>query len=186
MIRPPGRAPRSTILFVARTVNHLLVIVVSTVFLFSLLFNLGIDPYIALLADVTPSEQRGTVNGIAAGLGYAGQIALGVLAFILIEAHPDWLFYIVAVALVVGFGIVALVIREKRELIHVEHKRVRRPSIIFNPLLRFLVIPVVTGPLLGQESFSILPRYGGISMKPPNCSPSNFSTSSVSTRPRRS
>lgn len=142
-------------LFFHGTVNHLLVIVVSTVFLFSLLFNFGIDPYIALLADVTPSEQRGTVNGVAAGLGYVGQIVLGVFAIILIESHPDWIFYIVAAALVVGFGIVAIVIREKRELAQVEHKRVRRPSIIFNPILRFLVIPIVTGPLLVGVIFNL-------------------------------
>lgn len=142
-------------LFLHATVNHLLVIVVSTVFLFSILFNFGIDPYIALLADVTPSEQRGTVNGIAAGLGYVGQIVLGVFAILLIEAHPDWIFFIVAAALVVGFGIVALFIREKRELVNVERKHVRRPSIIYNPLLRFLVIPIVTGPLLIAVIFNL-------------------------------
>ncbi len=143
------------IFFLHGTANHLLVIVVATVFLFSILFNFGIDPYVALLADVTPSDQRGTVNGVAAGLGYVGQIALGVLAVILIETHPDWLFYIVAAALVVGFGIVALGVREKRELVQVERKRVRRPSIIFNPLLRFLVIPIVTGPLLVAVIFNL-------------------------------
>jgi maltose/moltooligosaccharide transporter len=143
------------ILFLHGTVNHLLVIVVATVFLFSILFNFGIDPYVALLADVTPSEQRGSVNGIASGLGYVGQIALAALAFSLIGSHPDWLFFVVAAAVVVGFAIVAFVIREKRDLLHVEHKRVRRPNIIFNPWLRFLVIPVVTGPILVGVIFNL-------------------------------
>src|SRR5207247_309749 len=35
----------------------LVLLVVMTIFVFSYLFNLGIDPYTALLADVTPSEQ---------------------------------------------------------------------------------------------------------------------------------
>jgi MFS family permease len=155
--RDPTSWPNTeiNILFLHGTVNHLLVIVVATVFLFSILFNFGIDPYVALLADVTPSEQRSSVNGIAAGLGYAGQIALAGLAFLLIGAHPDWLFYVVAAALVVGFVIVALGIREKRELVHVQHKQVRRPNIIFNPLLRFLVIPVVTGPILVGVIFNL-------------------------------
>lgn len=142
-------------LFLHGSVNHLLVLVVATVFLFSILFNFGIDPYVALLADVTPSEQRSSVNGIAAGLGYGGQILLAGLAFALIDSHPDWLFFIVAAAVVVGFTIVAVVIREKREQLHVEHKRVRRPNIIFNPLLRFLVIPVITGPILAGVIFNI-------------------------------
>lgn len=143
------------LLFLHGSVNHLLVIVVASVFLFSILFNFGIDPYVALLADVTPSEQRSSVNGIAAGLGYVGQIALAGLAFSLIDTHVDWLFFVVAAAIVAGFTIVALVIREKRELLHVEPRRVRRPNIIFNPLLRFLVIPVVTGPILVGVIFNI-------------------------------
>jgi MFS family permease len=108
----------------------LLPVVVVTVFLFSLLFNFGIDPYIALLADVTPSEQRGTVSGIAAGLGYVGQIALALGAIFLIESHADWIFYLVAAGLVVGFGSVALGIRERREAIHTEGLgKIARPSI---------------------------------------------------------
>src|SRR5438874_7144533 len=35
---------------------------VAGIVLFSLLFNLAIDPYTALLADITPLSQRGTVN----------------------------------------------------------------------------------------------------------------------------
>ncbi len=100
--------------------RSILPIVVATVFLFSLLFNLGIDPYIALLADVTPSEQRGTVNGIASGLGYVGQIALAVTAIILIESHIAWIFYLVAGGLVVGFALVALGIREPRERFEIQ------------------------------------------------------------------
>jgi MFS family permease len=136
------------LLFLHGTVNHLLVIVVFTVFLFSLLFNFGIDPYVALLADVTPSEQRGTVNGTATALGYGGQFAILGFGIVMFEAHPDWLFFMAAVALVVGFGVVALGVREKRELVAVEQKRVRRPSIIFNPFLRFLVMPIVTTPIV--------------------------------------
>src|SRR5581483_3333684 len=47
---------------------------VGGVFLFSFLFNIGIDPYVALLADVTVPDERGTVNGIAALFGFIGQV----------------------------------------------------------------------------------------------------------------
>lgn len=87
---------------------------VAGVFLFSIFFNVGIDPYVALLADVTPSEQRGTVNGIAAVFGFVGQVALLILAAMLFAKNPTLVFYFIGASLIVGFAIVALVVREKR------------------------------------------------------------------------
>lgn len=78
------------------------------------MFNMGINPYTTLLADVTPSEQRGTVSGAAQGLGFLGQVALLVGAFFLYEYSPLWVFALVAIALAVGFGIVAFGVRETR------------------------------------------------------------------------
>ncbi len=98
----------------------LLVIVGITIFVFSLLFNIGIDPYYALLADVTTSEQRGTVNGIAQVFGFLGQVGILVGATFLYGIHPAWVFSVVAVGLVTGFGAVALRVREPRELFHAE------------------------------------------------------------------
>jgi MFS family permease len=37
------------------------------------------------------------------------------------ESHPEWVFFVVAAGLVVGFGVVALGVRERRDLIHL-HK----------------------------------------------------------------
>lgn len=89
-------------------------VAVACVFLFSFFFNIGVDPYVALLADVTPSEQRGTVNGVAAVFGFVGQVALLIAAAFFFTAHPELVFYLVAGALLVGFGIVALGVRETR------------------------------------------------------------------------
>lgn len=100
------------------SVNALLIIVVATVFLFSLLFNIGADPYTALLADVTTPQQRGTVNSIKEIFGFIGQFAILIAAIVLFGQHPDWVFYIVAIGLIVGFGIVALGVREPRRLAH--------------------------------------------------------------------
>ncbi len=88
--------------------------VVACVFLFSFLFNIGIDPYVALLADVTPTEQRGTVNGVAGFLGFLGQVLILVAAAGLAEQHPAWVMDLVAVGLVIGFAIVAWGVREPR------------------------------------------------------------------------
>jgi maltose/moltooligosaccharide transporter len=87
---------------------------VITIFLFSLLYNIGIDPYYALLIDAFPAEHRGAVNGIALVFGFAGNIVILILAALLWDAHPDWVFYFVAAGLLVGFGVVALGVREGR------------------------------------------------------------------------
>jgi maltose/moltooligosaccharide transporter len=89
-------------------------LVVITIFLFSLLYNIGIDPYYALLIDVTPAQHRGTVNAVALAFGFAANIVLLVLAALLWDAHPDWVFYIVAAGILLGFGVVALGVREGR------------------------------------------------------------------------
>jgi len=89
-------------------------LIVIAILASAFIFNLGINPYTALLADVTPSEQRGTVSGAAQGLGFLGQVALLVGAFFLYEYSPLWVFALVAVALAVGFGIVAFGVRETR------------------------------------------------------------------------
>ncbi|MGE5141470.1 MAG: MFS transporter [Rudaea sp.] len=95
----------------------LLVPVVILIFLFSLAFNFGIDPYVALLADTVPSEHRGRVNGIAQVLGAVGSLAILIAAFALFETHRAWLFIGVGAALVIGFTIVALFVREPREIV---------------------------------------------------------------------
>jgi maltose/moltooligosaccharide transporter len=87
---------------------------VVTIFVFSLLYNVGIDPYFALLVDAFPAAQRGTVNGIALVFGFAANIVVLVVAALLWDAHPDWVFYFVAAGILIGFGVVALGVREGR------------------------------------------------------------------------
>jgi maltose/moltooligosaccharide transporter len=98
----------------------LLWVVIATVFLFSFIFNFGIDPYVALLADAAPSEQRASISGIANFVGFLGQFALLIAAAILFDAHPGLVFFLVAAGIGIGFGVVALGVREQRELVQVE------------------------------------------------------------------
>jgi maltose/moltooligosaccharide transporter len=53
-----------------------LIVVAVGIFLFSLTFNIMIDPYTALLADITPVRHRGNVNGLFQFIGAAGQMTL--------------------------------------------------------------------------------------------------------------
>jgi MFS family permease len=95
-------------------------VVVVTVFIFSVLFSIGVDPYYALLIDVTTPEERGSKNGIAQVFGFAGQVILLLLAVRLWEANPTLVFVIVAVAVAAGFITVTLGVREPRVLAHRE------------------------------------------------------------------
>ncbi len=127
------------LLFVNGLLPHdpaILWLVVAIVFIFSFLFNVGIDPYFALLADATTPEQRGTVNGIAQVSGFIGQMGLLLAAAFLWSIHPAWVFTVVAVGLLLGFGIVALGVREHggKEETHVQRHVSRRRS-----FLEFLV-----------------------------------------------
>lgn len=70
--------------------------VVGCIFLFTLTFNVAMDPYQALLADITTPEQRGKVTGFWFFVGTLGQVTL--LALIAVLHLP----------LVLGFAIVGV------------------------------------------------------------------------------
>ncbi|MGB8646566.1 MAG: MFS transporter [Anaerolineae bacterium] len=118
--------PISALFFVITTlIPHdpsLLGPVIVAVFIFSFMFNVGIDPYVALLADVTESIQRGTINGVAAVFGFLGQVVILIAAGLIWEQHHDWVFYLIALGLVLGFGIVALGVRERQQLVEGEER----------------------------------------------------------------
>jgi Na+/melibiose symporter-like transporter len=51
-------------------------LIVGTIFLFTLAFNIAFDPYQALMPDITPVAQRGRVTAVWAMLGLAAQAAI--------------------------------------------------------------------------------------------------------------
>src|SRR6185312_238346 len=60
--------PLSAAFFVAGGfINDLLALAI-VIFLFSIFFNVAVDPYTALLADIAPIEQRGSLSGLAIGM----------------------------------------------------------------------------------------------------------------------
>ena len=58
--------------------------IVGCIFLFTLTFNVAIDPYQALLADITTPEQRGKVTGRWYFFGALGQVLILILLLILL------------------------------------------------------------------------------------------------------
>lgn len=86
---------------------------VAAIVLFSLLFNVAIDPYSALLADIAPLRQRAMVNGLATLIQFAGQVATGlVVAQLADRGMLPHAFILVAVLLVASFAVTILGVRE--------------------------------------------------------------------------
>jgi maltose/moltooligosaccharide transporter len=74
--------------------------------------NVAVDPYMALLADLVPIDQRGRVGALLAIFNMLGQIAATVAALLLWDRSPELVFLIVAAALIVSFGITTIFIKE--------------------------------------------------------------------------
>ncbi len=74
--------------------------------------NVAVDPYMALLADLVPLDQRGRVGAVLAVFNMLGQIAATLAALFLWDRSPELVFVIVAAALVVSFAITTIFIRE--------------------------------------------------------------------------
>src|ERR1700693_2341972 len=60
--------PLSALFFVAGAFVDNLVLLAAVIFLFSIFFNVAVDPYTALLADIAPLEERGWLSGLAIGM----------------------------------------------------------------------------------------------------------------------
>ena len=88
------------------------------IFLFSIFFNVAVDPYTALLADITPLHQRGWLSGLATGV----QLVSSVAFLLLVVAStgggggvPLWIYAAVAMILLLSFGVTVAGIHEPRE-----------------------------------------------------------------------
>jgi len=100
-------------------------LVIGAVLLFTLLFNVGADPYTALQADIAPPNQRSTLNSLATLLGAVGQLAFALTSgLILWDLNPTYSFLFVAVGLVVTFGVTVVGVREERGAVE-ERRRLR-------------------------------------------------------------
>ena len=96
--------------------------VVAAIFLFTVLFNIGYDPYQALMPDITPPEQRGRVIGAWGLVGNFAQAAILPLALL---SHLGFAtqFYIAAALMLVSTLLTCLWVREPANPIPVSEKR---------------------------------------------------------------
>ncbi len=104
--------------------------IVFSIFLFTVLFNIGFDPYQALMPDITPEHQRGRVMGVWSLFGNAAQAAILPLAFILsarFSGNGSLIFkiqfLIVGGLMVVTTLITCLTIKEPKTAAHAAHRK---------------------------------------------------------------
>ena len=88
------------------------VLAVMTVLSFFL--SVAYDPYMALMPDITPPEQRGRVGGIMALFNMLGTLLLIGISFALWEQHQQLVFWLVAIGLVTTFAVTFFGVAEPR------------------------------------------------------------------------
>jgi len=79
---------------------------------FSFFLAVANDPYLALMADITPLHQRGTMGGWMALLNMLGQMAFLLLAWKLWERNEVGVFALLILGLVGTFGLTFVLVRE--------------------------------------------------------------------------
>ncbi len=100
------------------------VVVVMTVF--SLCMAVASDPYLALMADIVPPQQRGRVGGVMAVFNMAGQVAVLFLSFLLWEKHQGLLFWLIAAGVILSFATTFFGIEEPPVPPYRRERRARR------------------------------------------------------------
>src|SRR5258708_31439326 len=110
--------PLSALFFVAGAFVNNLVLLAAVIFLFSIFFNVAVDPYTALLADIAPLEQRGWLSGLAVGAQLVSSVAFLVVIAAMTGGGsvPVWVYVLVAVVLLLSFGVTVLGVHEPRHL----------------------------------------------------------------------
>ncbi len=86
--------------------------VVAVMTVFSFFMAVANDPYLALMADIVPSEQRGRIGGVMAVFNMAGQIAVILLSFLLWQTHQGLLFWLIAAGMALSFTITFFGVKE--------------------------------------------------------------------------
>src|SRR2546430_2403858 len=147
--------PLSAVFFlVASAATESLVPLAVSIFLFSIFFNAAIDPYAALLADITPVHQRGLLSGLSQGIQLIGQV--GFLGLIVVatkgEAAPPWTYWGVAVAMVATFAVTVGGIHEPVVVVVLAGIGTGAQPAVSWPLLTTLIDPDESGIFAGLKA----------------------------------
>lgn len=99
-----------------------LILVSVAIFLFSVTYNISQDPYSALMADISPSRQRGVVNGVAQSVSFVGQVSI-LLIFVFVGLPFTVLYPLVGVMLLLFYLPTLFGLREPKKLPGASHQK---------------------------------------------------------------
>ena len=94
--------PLAAAFFVAGAFIHDLLGLAVAILLFSIFFNVAVDPYTALLADIAPLLQRGFLAGLATGVQLLSSVLFLVVVSVATRGGmevPPWTYFLVAAVL---------------------------------------------------------------------------------------
>src|SRR5438094_8647772 len=94
--------PLSALFFITGAFVNSLLPLALVICLFSIFFNVAVDPYTALLADITPLEHRGWLSGLSTGMQLASSVAFLLIIFFATAdtaGIPLWIYVLVAAIL---------------------------------------------------------------------------------------
>lgn len=120
--------PLSALFFVAGAFVDNLSLLAAIIFLFSIFFNVAVDPYTALLADIAPLEQRGWLSGLSVAVQLVSSVAFLVVIALTTGGGsvPLWIYLLVAVVLVLSFGLTFFGVHEQRDVEHEQSENQKR------------------------------------------------------------
>jgi len=93
-------------------------LIIGSIVLFSICWNVAGDPYQALMVDIIPPARRSVYNGILSVIALFGQVAIGLyasLASVNKSNIPDGVFYLCVLVLFVCYAAVFFGVREPEE-----------------------------------------------------------------------
>lgn len=98
--------------------THALPLIAAAIILFSVTWNIALDPYQALMVDITRADERPVYNAVLSVLALVGQVAIvfyAAYAALKKNMIPDIVFYFCAGFLFLTYAIVFLGVREPRD-----------------------------------------------------------------------
>ena len=98
-------------------------VLIAVHLILTLLFNVGVDPYTALISDIAQENQRSTLSSVSIFMQVLGQLILVLISgFFLWSINPSYVFWLVAIGLVLFTMITVFGVHEKRENVQIREK----------------------------------------------------------------
>lgn len=109
-------------------------LIIISIVLFSITWNIAGDPYQALMIDITPERERSLFNAVLSVIALVGQVAILVyasVASIKKDNIPDLIFYLGAGFLLVTYAVVFFGVREPHKALSQAHMEDKIPLRVY-------------------------------------------------------